>query len=287
MAQAGALARAAAQRAVDGDPRSPRERARRRPSAIAGAAAIAPSRSPTTLDEIDCGEWTGRRFESFTSDPALAALEHERAAARRAPGGRDACSPCKRRMVAAHRALARTVPRRRRRARQPCRRDRGACLYDARPVARRMATRSRSRRPRSRRWSVSDGAQGARPQRSRRLRIRREDRRLRPDRLSSWGNGHATLWRGCPRAPRAAHVVFFERDVALLRAEPRPHRTCRAADLVLYRDWDDVAAPAQRASSRDADVAMVTSYCPDGSRRPASCSAAPRRCASSTISTRP
>ena len=32
---------------------------------------------------------------------------------------------------------------------------------------------------------------------------------------SSWGNGHATLWRGLVRAlgARGHHVVFFERDV--------------------------------------------------------------------------
>jgi spore maturation protein CgeB len=32
---------------------------------------------------------------------------------------------------------------------------------------------------------------------------------------SSWGNGHATLWRGLCKAlaARGHHVVFFERDV--------------------------------------------------------------------------
>jgi spore maturation protein CgeB len=36
---------------------------------------------------------------------------------------------------------------------------------------------------------------------------------------SSWGNGHATLWRGLIAAleRRGVRVVFFERDVAWVR----------------------------------------------------------------------
>ena len=81
---------------------------------------------------------------------------------------------------------------------------------------------------------------------------------------SSWGNGHATLWRGlCNALARLGHrVVFFERDVPYYAA----HRDLRAipgGKLVLYPDWDEVLPAAQRELA-DADVAMVTSYCPDG-----------------------
>ena len=81
---------------------------------------------------------------------------------------------------------------------------------------------------------------------------------------SSWGNGHATLWRGLWRAlARRGHsLVFFERDVPYY-AEHRDLRELPGGELVLYRGWDDVL-PRARAELRDADVAMVTSYCPDG-----------------------
>lgn len=82
---------------------------------------------------------------------------------------------------------------------------------------------------------------------------------------SSWGNGHATLWRGLCRAlaARGHEVVFFERDVPYY-AE---HRDLRAlpggGELLLYPSWED-ALPAARRHLEDADVGMVTSYCPDG-----------------------
>ncbi len=81
---------------------------------------------------------------------------------------------------------------------------------------------------------------------------------------SSWGNGHATLWRGLIRAlTRLGHeIVFFERDVPYYAGNRDLHRLDDRADLVLYPDWDSVAARA-RAEVRRADVAMVTSYCPD------------------------
>ncbi|RAK52821.1 CgeB family protein [Phenylobacterium deserti] len=81
---------------------------------------------------------------------------------------------------------------------------------------------------------------------------------------SSWGNGHATLWRGLIRAleGRGVKVVFFERDVPYY-AHHRDLWTLPAGDLVLYPDWDSVRERA-RAEARSADVVMVTSYCPDG-----------------------
>jgi spore maturation protein CgeB len=84
---------------------------------------------------------------------------------------------------------------------------------------------------------------------------------------SSWGNGHATLWRGLIRAleRRGHEVVFFERDVPYY-AEHRDLTDLGEAGLVLYPDWDSVRLKAL-GHLLDADVAMVTSYCPDA--RPA------------------
>jgi spore maturation protein CgeB len=80
---------------------------------------------------------------------------------------------------------------------------------------------------------------------------------------SSWGNGHATLWRSLARAlqARGHAIVFFERDMpyyAANRDAPAP----AGARVVLYDDWE-TAVPAARRELADADVAMVTSYCAD------------------------
>ncbi|HZV35024.1 MAG TPA: glycosyltransferase, partial [Verrucomicrobiae bacterium] len=81
---------------------------------------------------------------------------------------------------------------------------------------------------------------------------------------SSWGNGHATLWRGLCRAlaKRGHRVVFFERDVPYY-AHHRDLVELPGIQLQLYGDWDEMLPLAQRELS-DADVGMVTSYCPDG-----------------------
>lgn len=81
---------------------------------------------------------------------------------------------------------------------------------------------------------------------------------------SSWGNGHATLWRGLCRALAAMRhqIVFFEKDVPYYAA----HRDLVNPDgwtLCLYSGWDAVRAQAERELA-DADVGLVTSYCPDG-----------------------
>jgi spore maturation protein CgeB len=80
---------------------------------------------------------------------------------------------------------------------------------------------------------------------------------------SSWGNGHATLWRGlCKSLARLGHqVVFFERDVPYY-AGNRDWHALPGGQLVLYGAWQDVAARAER-EVHDADAAIVTSYCPD------------------------
>ncbi len=80
---------------------------------------------------------------------------------------------------------------------------------------------------------------------------------------SSWGNGHAVLWRALIRSLGAqGHaIVFFERDVPYY-AEHRDLNEIDGGRLVLYRYWQDVAAEARRELA-EADAAVVTSYCPD------------------------
>ncbi|HEU5078943.1 MAG TPA: glycosyltransferase [Opitutaceae bacterium] len=80
---------------------------------------------------------------------------------------------------------------------------------------------------------------------------------------SSWGNGHATLWRGLIHAlgRRGHDVVFFERD-APYYAEHRDLTELSRGELRLYRTWDDVVSLARR-EAQTADAAIVTSYCPD------------------------
>lgn len=80
---------------------------------------------------------------------------------------------------------------------------------------------------------------------------------------SSWGNGHATLWRGLCRALAAAkhQIVFFERDVPYYAA----HRDLVHPEgwtLFLYSSWDEIRARAERELA-GSDAGLVTSYCPD------------------------
>ena len=80
---------------------------------------------------------------------------------------------------------------------------------------------------------------------------------------SSWGNGHATLWRGLLKAlARQGHrVVFFERDVPYYRS----HRDLTNPEnyrLVLYPSWESISRDAER-EIRESELGIVTSYCPD------------------------
>jgi spore maturation protein CgeB len=80
---------------------------------------------------------------------------------------------------------------------------------------------------------------------------------------SAWGNGHATLWRGLCRAlgARGHRITFFERDVPYYAA----HRDLSDPDgceLALYDSWPAIATAA-RSAVNNADVGIVTSYCPD------------------------
>lgn len=81
---------------------------------------------------------------------------------------------------------------------------------------------------------------------------------------STWGNGHATLWRGlCSALVRRGHrVVFFEHDVPYY-AENRDMNELPGGALKLFRDWSEVVGEAERELA-DADAGLVTSFCPHG-----------------------
>ena len=81
---------------------------------------------------------------------------------------------------------------------------------------------------------------------------------------SSWGNGHAALWRGLIAALVADghHVTFFERDVPYY-ADHRDMTDVPGGTLLLYESWDAIAHRAATAVN-ESDVAIVTSFCPDG-----------------------
>lgn len=81
---------------------------------------------------------------------------------------------------------------------------------------------------------------------------------------SSWGNGHATLWRSLCRAlvRRGHRVTFFERDTPWY-AGARDFAGMPGLETVIYPEWDSVWQRAEMELT-GADVAIVTSYCPDG-----------------------
>ena len=83
---------------------------------------------------------------------------------------------------------------------------------------------------------------------------------------SSWGNGHATLWRGLIHALHdlGHKVLFFEQD-APYYAQHRDLVELPGGELVLYKSWKEISARAARELA-DADAGIVTSYCPDAAQ---------------------
>lgn len=84
-AQAARLAERLAVRGVDAVQASPLDRARETAAAIAEAAGLS-ARIADGLQEIEFGDWTGRRFDQLAGDPAWDAWNAHRGAAR-PPGG--------------------------------------------------------------------------------------------------------------------------------------------------------------------------------------------------------
>lgn len=82
---------------------------------------------------------------------------------------------------------------------------------------------------------------------------------------SSWGNGHATLWRGLVRAliARGHQMAFFERDVPYYAGHRDLLALPEGGSLILCPRWED-ALPLARRHLAGAEVALVTSCCPDG-----------------------
>ena len=82
---------------------------------------------------------------------------------------------------------------------------------------------------------------------------------------SSWGNGHATLWRSLIAAMvRCGHTVtFYERDVPYYAGARDLWQLPAGAELCLYDTIESIQTKA-RAELHNADLAMSTSYCPDG-----------------------
>jgi spore maturation protein CgeB len=80
---------------------------------------------------------------------------------------------------------------------------------------------------------------------------------------SSWGNGHATLWRGlCGALAKRGHrVTFFEKDVPYY-ASTRDLYSIPSGTMILYKEWSEVASIARRELS-GAELAVVSSFCPD------------------------
>ncbi len=81
---------------------------------------------------------------------------------------------------------------------------------------------------------------------------------------SSWGNGHATTYRGLVRelAARGHRIVFFERDApwyADNRDLPRPSY----CETVLYKTLRELRERHARTVA-DADLVIVGSYVPEG-----------------------
>jgi spore maturation protein CgeB len=83
---------------------------------------------------------------------------------------------------------------------------------------------------------------------------------------SSWGNGHATTYRGLLKAlaARGHRVLFLERDVEYY-ASNRDLPSPPYATTELYRDLPDLGRRFT-AAVKNADVVIVGSFVPEGAR---------------------
>lgn len=82
---------------------------------------------------------------------------------------------------------------------------------------------------------------------------------------SSWGNGHATTYRGLVKelCRRGHEVTFLERDVPWYAGAHRDMANPPYGRVRLYRDLDELRARFA-GTLAEADVVIVGSYVPDG-----------------------
>ena len=82
---------------------------------------------------------------------------------------------------------------------------------------------------------------------------------------SSWGNGHATLWRGLLKAMgRRGHTVtFYEHDLPYYAETRDGWAAPPGIKLRIFDSFEVIRSEAKRELAR-ADVALITSYCQDG-----------------------
>src|SRR6195952_1081885 len=82
---------------------------------------------------------------------------------------------------------------------------------------------------------------------------------------SSWGNGHATLWRGLVKAlARRGHTLtFYEKDVPYYASTRDGWEPPDGVRLRLYDSFENIRAEAERELAYT-DLGIVTSYCADG-----------------------
>lgn len=83
---------------------------------------------------------------------------------------------------------------------------------------------------------------------------------------SSWGNGHATIWRGlCGALSATGHEITFYEKNAPYYAAHRDLAKGPGFKLSIYNEWRDIEREAARDAD-EADVCVVTSYCTDALR---------------------
>lgn len=82
---------------------------------------------------------------------------------------------------------------------------------------------------------------------------------------SSWGNGHATLWRALLKAlARRGHSAsFYEHDVSYYSENRDEWEPPNGIRVRLYSSLEEIRVEAARELN-SADVGVFTSYCPDG-----------------------
>jgi spore maturation protein CgeB len=82
---------------------------------------------------------------------------------------------------------------------------------------------------------------------------------------SSWGNGHATLWRGLVKAlVRRGHTLsFYEKDVPYYASTRDGWIPPAGVRVCLYSAFEDVVENI-KSELAYTDVALSTSYCSDG-----------------------